>query len=64
MKRVGTTALDRVNSVISVVLREATLTISVSKSESVSIEPEKVVYLCEAETSDIQRLKIFRSRNH
>ena len=52
--------LDRVISIISVVPRESTLTISVSTGQSVSMESEivRVVSLSTTEISEIRRLKI------
>ena len=56
--------LNRVISVISIVLRETTLTTSDSSGELVLIESEimRVVYLCTTEISEITRLKIRSSR--
>ena len=52
--------LNRVIPVISVLLRETTLTITVSTGEFVSMESEKVrvFFLSTTEISEITRLKI------
>ena len=57
-KRIG--SLNRVISVISVVLRETNLTIPVSTGEPVSLESEivRVTSLSTTEISEITRLKI------
>ena len=57
--------LNRVVPVISIVLREATLTMSVSTSEPVSMESEivRVVSLYTMEISEITRLKTRSSRS-
>ena len=52
--------IDRLTSIISVVQREITLTISDSAGETASMESEivRVVSLCTTEISEITRLKI------